>query len=49
MAGDRLELEQQRALLRALEACATPQTCPHGRPTMLHLSSDALARSFGRR
>ena len=49
MAGDRLELEQQRALLRALEACATPHTCPHGRPTMLHLSSAALERSFGRR
>jgi DNA mismatch repair protein MutL len=49
MAGDRIEPEQQRALLRALEACATPQTCPHGRPTMLHLSSAALARSFGRR
>lgn len=49
MAGDRLDLEQQRALLRALEGCASPHTCPHGRPTMLHLSSEALARSFGRR
>jgi DNA mismatch repair protein MutL len=49
MAGDRLEAEQQRALLRALEACETPHTCPHGRPTMLHLSRAALERSFGRR
>ena len=49
MAGDRLDDEQQRALLRALEACETPHTCPHGRPTMLHLSRDALDRSFGRR
>jgi DNA mismatch repair protein MutL len=49
MAGDRLDLEQQRALLRALEATETPQTCPHGRPTLLHVSSEALARSFGRR
>ena len=49
MAGDRLDAEQQRALLRALEACETPHTCPHGRPTMLHLSRDALDRSFGRR
>jgi DNA mismatch repair protein MutL len=49
MAGDRLDAEQQRALLRALEASASPQSCPHGRPTMLHLSSDTLARSFGRR
>ena len=49
MAGDRLDIEQQRALLRALEQCEAPQTCPHGRPTMLHLSNEALARSFGRR
>ena len=49
MAGDRLDAEQQRALLRALEACETPHTCPHGRPTMLHLSRAALDRSFGRR
>src|SRR5690606_14641788 len=48
MAGDRLESEQQRALLLALEACETPHTCPHGRPTMLHLSRSALDRSFGR-
>jgi DNA mismatch repair protein MutL len=49
MAGDRLESAQQRELLRALEACEQPRSCPHGRPTMLHLSRDALARSFGRR
>ena len=49
MAGDRLDAEQQRALLRALESCETPHTCPHGRPTMLHLSRDALDRSFGRK
>lgn len=49
MAGDRLEETQQRALLRALEATATPQTCPHGRPTMLRFSREALERSFSRR
>ncbi|MFA7248421.1 MAG: DNA mismatch repair endonuclease MutL [Dehalococcoidia bacterium] len=49
MAGDRIDAEQQRALLQALEACETPHTCPHGRPTMLHLSRAALDRSFGRR
>ncbi len=48
MAGDRLDSEQQRALLLALEGCETPQSCPHGRPTMLHLSRAALDRSFGR-
>lgn len=49
MAGDRLDGEQQRALLRALEQAETPQTCPHGRPTMMHISRTALERSFGRR
>ena len=48
-AGDRLALEQQRELLRQLEACEHPQTCPHGRPTLLRLSSDQVRRSFGRR
>ena len=48
-AGDRLADEQQRALLLALEGCAQPQTCPHGRPTLLHLSNEQLRRSFGRR
>ena len=47
-AGDTLASEQQRALLSALEAAAMPQSCPHGRPTMLHLSETALARAFGR-
>ena len=47
-AGDRLEGEQQRALLRALEETEMPLTCPHGRPTVLHLSAAAIERSFGR-
>jgi DNA mismatch repair protein MutL len=48
-AGDRLDGEQQRALLQALEASEQPMTCPHGRPTVLHLGNDAIERSFGRR
>jgi DNA mismatch repair protein MutL len=48
-AGDVMALEQQRALLEALERAETPQSCPHGRPTMLHLSRAALERAFGRR
>jgi DNA mismatch repair protein MutL len=42
-------VEEQRALLRELEACRSPRTCPHGRPTMIHLSVDLLERQFGRR
>jgi DNA mismatch repair protein MutL len=48
-AGQTLSDAEMRDLLRQLEECETPQTCPHGRPTMLHLSVDELARRFGRR
>jgi DNA mismatch repair protein MutL len=48
-AGQMLSLEEQQALLRDLEACAAPRTCPHGRPTMIHLSIDLLEKQFGRR
>jgi DNA mismatch repair protein MutL len=47
--GQTLTSEEQRALLNDLEACASPRTCPHGRPTMIHLSVDALERQFGRK
>ncbi len=48
-AGQALSSEEQRALLIDLEACDSPRTCPHGRPTMIHLSVDTLERQFGRR
>jgi DNA mismatch repair protein MutL len=48
-AGKSLSPEEQRALLLNLEACVSPRTCPHGRPTMIHLSVDLLERQFGRR
>jgi len=48
-AGQSLSNEEQRALLNDLEACDSPRTCPHGRPTMIHLSVDMLERQFGRR
>jgi DNA mismatch repair protein MutL len=48
-AGQALTVEEQRALLNDLEACDSPRTCPHGRPTMIHLSVDMLERQFGRR
>lgn len=47
--GQVLSLEEQRRLVRDLEACRSPRTCPHGRPTMIHLSVEALERQFGRR
>jgi DNA mismatch repair protein MutL len=48
-AGQALSPEEQRALLADLEACVSPRTCPHGRPTMIHLSVDVLERQFGRK
>jgi DNA mismatch repair protein MutL len=47
--GQVLSLKEQRSLIRDLEACETPRTCPHGRPTMIHLSVESLERQFGRR
>ena len=48
-AGQILSLEEQRQLILDLEQSASPRTCPHGRPTMVHLSVSALERQFGRR
>ncbi|MEX0786179.1 MAG: DNA mismatch repair endonuclease MutL, partial [Dehalococcoidia bacterium] len=48
-AGQAMSEEEQRELLRLLESTEHPRTCPHGRPTMIHLSADALARQFRRR
>jgi len=48
-AGKTLSLEEMRELVRQLEESEAPNTCPHGRPTMVHLSAETLAREFGRR
>ena len=48
-AGQTLSVDEQQALIRDLEACESPRTCPHGRPTMIHLSVDLLERQFGRK
>ena len=43
-----LSMAEMQELVRRLEACRSPRTCPHGRPTMVYLSSGELARQFGR-
>ncbi|MBI3953064.1 MAG: DNA mismatch repair endonuclease MutL [Chloroflexi bacterium] len=48
-AGQRLGLEEMRELLGRLEATPGARTCPHGRPTMLHIAASQLEREFGRR
>ncbi|HPJ65819.1 MAG TPA: DNA mismatch repair endonuclease MutL [Flexilinea sp.] len=47
--GQILSDEEQRALIRDLENCQNPRTCPHGRPTMIHLSINLLEQQFGRK
>ena len=48
-AGKSLDHREMEELVAQLGACDSPQTCPHGRPTMIHLSSHHLEREFGRR
>ncbi len=48
-AGRTLSIEEQRDLIRQLERASLPHTCPHGRPTMIHLSQAQLEKEFGRR
>ena len=47
-AGKTLTQEEMAELTRQLESCQQPHTCPHGRPTMIHMSSARLEREFGR-
>jgi DNA mismatch repair protein MutL len=49
MAGDILTNEQQRVVIEALEKTNNPQTCPHGRPTMLYCQQFDIERAFLRR
>ncbi len=48
-AGQALSHEEMRDLIRQLEQASQPRTCPHGRPTMIHLSASQLEKGFGRR
>ncbi len=47
-AGQTLSDNEMRELVRQLEQTTTPHTCPHGRPTMIHLSYGQLKKDFGR-
>jgi DNA mismatch repair protein MutL len=47
-AGQSLDVQEMRELVVQLERTPRPSTCPHGRPTMIHLSNSQLEREFGR-
>lgn len=45
-AGQTLSHSEMVELIRQLEATASPRTCPHGRPTMIHISAESLGKQF---
>ncbi|MXV79267.1 MAG: DNA mismatch repair protein MutL [Chloroflexi bacterium] len=47
--GQVLDPTAMTALLRDLERCDNPHSCPHGRPTLVEISSDDVLRQFGRK
>jgi len=47
-AGQVLSHAEMEAMVQQLEASHSPHTCPHGRPTLIHLSVAQLAKQFGR-
>ena len=47
-AGQSLSVLEMEKLIRQLESCKQPNTCPHGRHTLIHLSSKYLELEFGR-
>jgi len=47
-AGQVLTWREMTELIRQLEGCQSPHTCPHGRPTMIQMTAQQLARQFER-
>jgi DNA mismatch repair protein MutL len=47
-AGQLLSDLEMQELVRQLEECQSPRTCPHGRPTLIQLSANELEKAFGR-
>ncbi|HBG16010.1 MAG TPA: DNA mismatch repair endonuclease MutL [Firmicutes bacterium] len=48
-AGDQLTGREAAALIRNLRKTTVPQTCPHGRPTMVAISKEEIEKMFKRR
>lgn len=47
--GQVLDTVAMTALLRDLERCENPHSCPHGRPTLIEISADDVLREFRRK
>jgi DNA mismatch repair protein MutL len=46
--GKKMSKAEVEALMIDLYACQMPYACPHGRPTMLHITTEELDKRFGR-
>ncbi len=47
-AGERLDFAEMSMLVERLQQCENPMHCPHGRPTIVRMDSEAIARLFKR-
>jgi DNA mismatch repair protein MutL len=47
-AGERLDFSEMHALVAGLQQCENPMHCPHGRPTIVRMDSEAIQRLFRR-
>lgn len=47
-AGDKLHIQEVKALLNDLGKCENPYTCPHGRPVIIKLSKYEIEKMFER-
>jgi len=48
-ASQKIGSEEAASLLAALEDCASPGRCPHGRPTTIKIAAEELDKMFGRK
>ncbi|MDI6738233.1 MAG: DNA mismatch repair endonuclease MutL [Nanoarchaeota archaeon] len=47
--GDECSVPEIIALLKELDKCKSPWTCPHGRPIIIHFSKDEIEKMFRRK
>jgi DNA mismatch repair protein MutL len=47
-AGEKLEFAEMTVLVERLQRCENPMHCPHGRPTIVRLEPDRIAKLFKR-
>jgi DNA mismatch repair protein MutL len=47
-AGERLDFAEMSTLVERLQRCENPMHCPHGRPTIVRMDSEAIQKLFKR-